>query len=56
MIRDEDVTRVVRSVNAIKKVYAQDAIPIVYGYEISDENKALASEHDVRVYLNPDRR
>ena len=56
MIRDEDVTRVVRSVNAIKKVYAQDAIPIVYGYEISDENMALASEHDVRVYLNPGRR
>lgn len=56
VISDEDVTRVVRSVNAIKKVYAQDAIPIVYGYEISDENRALASEHDVRVYLSPDRR
>lgn len=56
VISDEDVTRVVRSVNAIRKVYAQDAIPIVYGYEISDENMALASEHDVRVYLNPDRR
>ena len=55
VISDEDVTRVVRSVNAIKKVYAQDAIPIVYGYEISDENRALASEYDVRVYLSPDR-
>lgn len=56
VISDEDVTRAMRSVNAIKKVYAQDAIPIVYGYEISDENIALASEHEVRVYLNPDRR
>ena len=55
VISDEDVTCVRRSANALNRIYGQDAIPIVYGYEISDENMALASENDVRVYLNPDR-
>ncbi len=56
VISDEDVTRVRRSANALNRIYGQDAIPLVYGYEISDENKALASEHEVHVFLNPDRR
>ena len=56
VISDEDVTRVRRSANALNRIYDQDAIPLVYGYEISDENRALASKHEVHVFLNPDRR
>ena len=56
VLNGDDVTRALRSANAIRKIHEQDAIPVVYGYEISDENRALASEVGVHVFLNSERR
>ena len=55
VINDDDVTRAKRSADIIGKVYDQDAAPLVYGYRIRDEERKLAGELGVRVYLDPDR-
>jgi hypothetical protein len=39
VINYEDITRANRTANAIAKIYEQDAVPIVYGYQIQDEQK-----------------
>lgn len=53
-INDDDITWSHQSANAIKKIYGQDAIPIVYGYRIHEDQMRLAKELGVQVYLDPD--
>ena len=55
VINDDDVTRSKQSADAIRKIYGQDAIPIVYGYGIQEDQMRLAEELGVQVYLDPDR-
>ena len=54
VINYEDITRVKHSANAIASIYGQDAAPIVYGYHIQDEQKELARQLEVTVFLDPD--
>ncbi|MYE54880.1 MAG: hypothetical protein F4X34_06775 [Chloroflexi bacterium] len=54
IINYEDITRARRSANALAKIYGQDAVPIVYGYHIQDEQKELARQLEVTVFLDPD--
>ena len=55
IINDDDITRSRHSANAIRKIYGQDAIPVVYGYGIHESQVRLADELGVKVYLDPDR-
>ena len=54
VINSDDVTRSKQSANAVRKIYGQDAIPIVYGYGIHEDQVRLADELGVQVYLDPD--
>ena len=54
IINDDDITRSKQSANAIEKIYGQDAMPIVYGYRIHEDQVKLADEMDVLVYLDPE--
>ena len=54
VINTDDIERARQSADAITKVYAQDAIPLVYGYRISDHQRRQASEHAVHVFIDPD--
>ena len=54
IINYEDITRANRSANAIAKIYEQDAVPIVYGFQIQDEQKELADQLEVTVFLDTD--
>ena len=54
VINYEDITRVRRSANAITKIYGQDAVPVVYGYQINDDQRELAEQLEVPVFLDPD--
>ena len=54
VINDDDITRSRQSANAIRKIYDQDVIPLVYGYGIRQVQMRLAEELDVRVYLDPE--
>lgn len=54
VINYEDITRANRSANAIAKIYEQDAVPIVYGYQIQDEQRELANQLEVTVFLDTD--
>ena len=56
VIGDEDITRAKQSSDVLRKVYNQDAMPLVYGYHISDTDRDLANQLNVRVFLDPDRR
>ena len=53
VINDDDITRSKQSADAIRKIYGEDAVPIVYGYGIHDDQVRLADELDVHVYLDP---
>ena len=54
IINYEDITRARRSANALAKIYGQDAVPIVYGYQIQDEQRELSNQLEVTVFLDPD--
>ena len=54
VINYEDITRVKRSADAIAKMYEQDAVPIVYGYRIDHEQRELADQLEVAVFLDSD--
>ena len=54
VINTDDIERARQSADAIKKVYAQDAIPLVYGYRISDHQRRQAHEQGVHVFIDPD--
>ena len=53
VINDDDITRSKQSSNAIRKIFGEDAVPIVYGYGIQEDQVRLADELDVHVYLDP---
>jgi len=55
VINDDDLTRAKRSADLIQKIYGQDTIPLVYGYHIHDEQRKLAEDLKVSVFLDPDR-
>ena len=55
VINDDDLTRARRSADLIQKIYGQDAIPLVYGYHIHDQQRKLAEDLKVSVFLDPDR-
>lgn len=54
VINIDDIDRARQSADAITKVYEQDAVPIVYGYRISDHQRRQAREQGVRVFIDPD--
>lgn len=54
VINRDDVERARQSADAIQKVYSQDAIPLVYGYDIRDEERELAVKTTVQVFLDPE--
>lgn len=54
VINRDDVERARQSADAIQKVYSQDAIPLVYGYDIRDEERELAAKTTVQVFLDPE--
>ena len=54
VINVDDIDRARQSADVIKKVYEQDAVPIVYGYRISDHQRRQAREQGVRVFIDPD--
>ncbi len=56
VINNTDITRARQSAQVINKIYGEDAIPLVYGYRIYNEQKELASHEGVRVFLDPDAR
>ena len=56
VIGEEDITRAKQSSDVLRKVYNQDAMPLVYGYHVSDTDRDLANQLNVRVFLDPDRR
>ena len=55
VINSDDVTRSKQSADAVRKIYGQDAVPIVYGYGIHEDQMRLAEDLGVQVYLDPDR-
>ena len=56
VIGEEDIVRAKQSSDVLKKIYNQDAMPLVSGYQISDADRGLADELQVPVFLDPDRR
>ena len=46
VINHDDIERARQSATALTKLYAQDALPAVYGYRIADEQKTFAQAHD----------
>ncbi len=54
IINDDDITRSQQSANGIRKIYCQDAIPVVYGYGIHEDQVRLAEKLGVQVYLDPE--
>ncbi len=54
VINSDDIERARHSANALQKAFSQDAAAIVYGYRIRDEDRRLASDLDVRVFLHSD--
>ena len=54
VINNDDITRSQQSANAIRKIYGEDAVPIVYGYGIHEDQVRLAEELGVEVYRDPE--
>ena len=55
VINDDDITRAKKSAEVITKLYGQTAIPLVYGYQIHEEQAKLARDLDVPVFIDADR-
>ena len=55
VIDDYDITRAKHSADVLREIHAQDAIPLVYGYQISDRYRDLANALQVSVFLDSDR-
>lgn len=54
VLNHEDITLARHSALALTRVYEQDAEALVYGYEISPENRRLAERLNVSVFLEPE--
>ena len=57
VIGERDIRRTRESAEALRKLYSQDAVPVVYGYRIADEQRWSAEARDglqeVHVFLEP---
>ena len=53
-INDDDITRSRHSADVVNRIYEQDALPIVYGYRIQEDQVRLARELGVQVYIDPE--
>lgn len=51
-INANDITRAKHSADVLKEIHGQDAIPVVYGYQISDRYRELANDLQVPVFLD----
>ena len=55
VIEERDISRARESAEALRKLYSQDAIMVVYGYRIADEQRCSAEARDgmreVHVFL-----
>ena len=51
-----DIARAKHSADVLKKVHGQDAIPLVFGYQISGRHRELANDLQVPVLLDADDR
>ena len=58
VIDQDDIERARQSASALKKLYGEDAVPVVYGYSISERQKEQAAAtpelQQVHVFLEPD--
>ena len=58
VIDQDDIERARQSASALKKVYGEDAVPVVYGYSISERQREHAEAtpelQQVHVFLEPD--
>ena len=58
VIDQDDIERARQSASALKKVYSEDAVPVVYGYSISERQREQAEAtpelQQVHVFLEPD--
>ena len=58
VIDQDDIERARQSASALKKVYSEDAVPVVYGYSISERQREQAAAtpelQQVHVFLEPD--
>ena len=58
VIDQDDIERARQSASALKKVYGEDAVPVVYGYSISERQRERAAAtpelQQVHVFLEPD--
>ena len=55
-INDDDITRARHSADILKTVFGQDAMPLVYGYQMAGRHRELANELQVPVFLDTDGR
>ena len=57
VIGERDISRARESAEAIRKLYSEDAIPVVYGYRIADDQmrsaEAREGSQEVHVFLEP---
>ena len=53
-IEDDDIDRAERSAIALRAMHGENALPVVAGYRISDEDRALAESRGVTVVIIPD--
>ena len=58
VIDQDDIERARQSASALKKMYGEDAVPVVYGYSISERQRERAAAtpelQQVHVFLEPD--
>ena len=58
VIDQDDIERASQSASALKKLYGEDAVPVVYGYSISERQReqtaATPELQQVHVFLEPD--
>lgn len=54
VINTDDIERARQSADAIKKMYEQEVVPMVYGYRIPYPQREQAIEQGVRVFIDPD--
>ena len=54
VINTDDIERARQSADAIKKMYEQEGVPMVYGYRIPYPQREQAIEQGVRVFIDPD--
>ena len=53
-IDDGDITRARHSADVLRTIFGQDAMPLVYGYQVSGRSRELANELQVTVFLDAD--